>query len=86
MRYKDPQSGKVFKSITQALEAFKCPGPCDPDCPLYEAAKLSSGLWAHKCHHEWATAHPVQTAHLIGYEILSDSTKRSNPPCNMTVK
>ena len=45
MRYKDPQSGKVFESITQALEAFKCPGPCDPDCPLYEAAKLSSGLW-----------------------------------------
>lgn len=70
MKYKDPKSGKVYSDIIQAVEAYKCPGPCNPDCPLCVVVGLADGRSVLKCHHDWAGSHPVQVSNLIGYEIL----------------
>lgn len=72
MKYKDPKSGKVYGDIIQAVEAYKCPGPCNPDCPLCVAVGWADGRSVLKCHHDWAGSHPVQVSHLIGYELLAD--------------
>lgn len=81
MKFKDPSTGRVYATIGQAVDAFKCPGPCTPDCPLYGCVKLS-GVWAHKCHPDWAAAHPTQVANLMGFAILEDDRRPQKPHQN----
>lgn len=82
MKFKDPSTGKVYATIGQAIDAFRCPGPCTPDCPLYGSVKLSGDKWAHKCHPDWAAAHPAQVASLIDFAMLEDDRRPSKPHKN----
>lgn len=35
MKYRRKSDGKEFPSLGAAVQDFKCPGPCNPDCGLY---------------------------------------------------
>lgn len=62
----DARNHKTYATVQEAVEKFRCPGPCGPDCPLYDAVKLPSGAFGHKCHPWHVTAHPREVAALIG--------------------
>ena len=71
MKFRDPNTGKVFENIMDALDNFK-PGYCYDDdcksCPFYskDGRKL--------CSYGWLDANTVEAARLMGYEVIEDET------------
>lgn len=57
IRLKD---GTPCTSVKDAVEKFKCPGPCDPDCPLHPAKQIDgTDQYAHMCHDRIAAQYPL---------------------------
>ena len=62
MKFRNPKTGEVFPTITEAWTAFMCPGPCG-DCNLQIGST---------CEKEWIASHPNEAARLIGYEVVEE--------------
>ena len=62
MKFRNPETGEVFSTITGAWTAFMCPGPCG-DCNLQRGST---------CEKEWIEAHPHEAARLMGYEVVEE--------------
>ena len=73
MKFRDPETGEVFSTITGAWTAFMCPGPCG-DCNLQIGST---------CEREWIESHPREAARLMGYEVVEDDTE-NYLPSNLT--
>ena len=67
MKFRNPKTGEVFPTITEAWTAFMCPGPCG-DCNLQIGST---------CEKEWIASHPNEAARLIGYEVVEDNEPRT---------
>lgn len=74
MKIKRKSDNKIFNNIVDAIDGFKCPGPCDPDCPLYEAMPLHNGHFVHKCHPDYYMLHQKEVLSLIGCELVPPGT------------
>lgn len=64
MKFKSIKTEKIYATIGDALNAFKCPGPC-PDCPI---PWNSNGQGCDT----WVPKHPREAALLMGYEVIED--------------
>lgn len=67
-----PPGTKKFRSITDLLRDFKCPGPCGPECPLRRVAHLppnapGDGGHVYLCDERYAESDPTTIAALLGY-------------------
>lgn len=58
-------TGKTYETVEKAVDAFKCPGPCSPDCELYPLKPLKNGSLAHMCHDEYVKTHPNEVLEAI---------------------
>ena len=65
MKFRNPETGEVFSTITGAWTAFMCPGPCG-DCNLQIGST---------CKREWIESHPREAASLMGYEVVEEHTQ-----------
>ena len=64
MKFKSTKTGKIYATIGDALNAFKCPAPC-PDCPIpWNSNGQGCDTWVHE--------HPREAARLMGYEVIED--------------
>lgn len=64
MKFRNPETGKVYQNIYDAHVAFKCPCICY-ECPLTkERGAMGCG--------DWAMENPVRAARLMGYEVVED--------------
>lgn len=68
MSIKRKSDGKEYGTLMDAVQDFRCPGPCSPDCQLYPVHEVATvpGAVVHKCHPEYVKAHPHEIADLIG--------------------
>ena len=64
MKFRNPETGEVFSTITGAWTAFMCPGPCG-DCNLQIGST---------CKREWIESHPREASRLMGYEVVEEHT------------
>lgn len=71
--------GCYFSTPMEAVKKFMCPGPCDPDCPLYPAMRLQNGNYAHMCHEEIVTRYPQKVLDAIGCSYQGIETKDPEP-------
>lgn len=63
--------GKIFRTISEAVADFKCPGPCTPDCPLSQVVPAGeNGADAHMCDPEYYMVYPVTVADRIGCKLI----------------
>ena len=60
------KGGMACANPMEAVERFKCPGPCGADCPLYPTMTLSNGKPEHMCHPEIVTAYPFSVLDAMG--------------------
>lgn len=68
MKFRNPETGEVFFTITGAWAAFMCPGPCG-DCNLQIGST---------CKREWIESHPREASRLMGYEVVEDEKEEAN--------
>ena len=66
--------GKVYQDILEAVEDFKCPGPCVPECPLHDIRDVTENYASRMCMPVYAEKHPREVAERIGCTILPDMT------------
>lgn len=63
--------GLIVPDIRTAVETFKCPGPCSPDCPLHPAQPVpSAGGYVHMCNEAYYQLHVATVAEAIGYDVV----------------
>lgn len=75
MKIRRKSDNKIFHSIVDAMDAFKCPGPCDPDCPLYKTMPLQyNDHFVHQCHPDYYMFHQEEILNLIGCELVPSGT------------
>ena len=78
MRFRNPETGEVFLSISSAADYFCRENDCFlQTCPL--KAKTDGKPCA-----DWANAHPHKAASLMGYEVVEDEVYNSPTeyPCS----
>lgn len=51
--------GRPCASPMDAVEKFKCPGPCNPDCPLNPSIRISGETFGHMCHPDIIARYPL---------------------------
>lgn len=63
-------------SVQEAVEKFKCPGPCDPDCGLYRTVRIRNGIAGHMCHPEIVARYPtaVLDAMRCSYDVSIENS------------
>lgn len=68
--------GTPVPSVQAAVEKFKCPGPCNPDCPLYPGIRIQGERFGHMCHPEIVSRYPVSVldAMRCSYETVIGDT------------
>lgn len=72
MKFRNPETGKVYTNILSALEYY-CDSMKDCDyCELREPVQQYKGT-KRPCH-EYAMANPHEAASLMGYEVVEDET------------
>lgn len=71
MTFRNPDTNQIFVDIYDAHADFCNDRDCDTDCPL-DAPTRKDG---HQSCSAWAIHHPVEAAHLMGYEIVEDTIK-----------
>lgn len=62
----EPRVYETYATAKEAVDAFKCPGPCSPECALYGPVKTPDGEEITKCHPSYYTAHEQEILLLIG--------------------
>lgn len=74
--------GRTFRSVGDAVADFRCPGPCDPDCPLYPLmpAHLEPGstTHVHMCHEAYYDSHVFTVANAIGCKLVHEPFPETN--------
>lgn len=75
MYLKRKSDGRVFRSVGDAVDAFRCPGPCDPDCPLYPLKPTAEdeNELVHMCHPSYREAHIFSVADAIGCQVVHET-------------
>lgn len=68
MKFRNPKTGEVYDTISDARKHFKCCEDCY-DC----AISMHNNPWRLSCV-DYAKALPVETAAYMGYEIIQDET------------
>lgn len=68
MKFQNPDTNQIFVDICDAYTDFCNSRDCDTDCPL-DAPTYKEG---YEFCSVWAIHHPVEAAHLMGYEVLED--------------
>lgn len=65
------RDGTPCASVPDAVQKFKCPGPCSPDCPLYPSVRIHGDTFGHMCHDTVIARYPmaVLDAMQCSYEI-----------------
>ena len=64
MKFRNPETGKVYQNIYDAYVAFRCPCICYK-CPLTkERGAMGCG--------DWTMENPVRAAALMGYEVIEE--------------
>ena len=67
MKFRNPETGEVFLSISSAADYFCRENDCFlQTCPLKEKTDGKPCV-------DWANAHPHEAARLMGYEVVEDS-------------
>lgn len=61
-------TGDLYRSVQAAVNAFKCPGPCNPDCPLNPSVHISLQTYVHMCHPDYVKDHQADVMELINCE------------------
>lgn len=60
------RNGTPCASVQDAVDKFRCPGPCDPDCGLYPAVRISGDKSGHMCHPDIVARYPVSVLDAMG--------------------
>ena len=64
MKFRNPQTGKIYQTIVDAFQAHKCPCMCADCPPVLIRNRLDCAMWTY--------SHPLTAAHLMGYEVIED--------------
>lgn len=72
MKFKSTETGEIYATIGDVLNAFQCPGMCS-GCPI---AWHSNGQ---RCD-TWVHEHPREAALLMGYEVIEGDAP--TPECD----
>lgn len=70
--------GTPVPSVQAAVEKFKCPGPCSPDCGLYQAVRVRDGVVGHMCHPDIVSRYPMSV--LDAMRCSYDTSVGKDPP------
>lgn len=71
MKFRNPQTGKIYQTIVDAFQAHKCPCMCADCPPVLIRNRLDCAMWTY--------SHPLTAAHLMGYEVIEDDAP--TPEC-----
>lgn len=64
MKFRNPQTGKIYQTIVDAFQAHKCPCMCADCPPVLIRNRLDCAMWTY--------SHPLTAARLMGYEVIED--------------
>ena len=64
MKFRDPQTGKIYQTIVDAFLAYQCPCIC-ADCPLTPVRSAQDCV-------TWTHSNPLKAARIMGYEVIED--------------
>lgn len=62
MKFRNPQTGKIYQTIVDAFQAHKCPCMCADCPPVLIRNRLDCAMWTY--------SHPLTAARLMGYEVI----------------
>ena len=62
MKFRNPQTGKIYQTIVDAFQAHKCPCMCAGCPPVLIRNRLDCAMWTY--------SHPLTAARLMGYEVI----------------
>lgn len=65
--------GTPVSSVAEAVNKFMCPGPCSPDCPLYQAMRMTGNNYGHMCHPGVYAKHPANVLSAMGCSYSMDA-------------
>lgn len=71
MKFRNPQTGKIYQTIGDAFQARKCPCMCADCPPVLIRNRLDCAMWTY--------SHPLTAARLMGYEVIEGDTP--TPEC-----
>ena len=72
MKFRNPETGEVFLSISSAADYFCRENDCFlQTCPLKEKTDGKPCV-------DWSNAHPREAARLMGYEVVDDSSTNTS--------
>ena len=72
MKFRNPQTGKIYQTIVDAFQAHKCPCMCADCPPVLIRNRLDCAMWTY--------SHPLTAARLMGYEVIEDDAP--TPECD----
>lgn len=64
MKFRNPQTGKIYQTIADAFQAHKCPCMCEDCPPVLIRNRLDCAMWTY--------SHPLTAARLMDYEVIED--------------
>ena len=65
MKFRNPQTGKIYQTIVDAFQAHKCPCMCADCPPVLIRNRLDCAMWTY--------SHPLTAARLMGYEVIENN-------------
>lgn len=65
MKFRNPETGKIYATIGDVLNAFKCPGLCAGCSIAWHSNGQRCDTWVHE--------HPREAALLMGYEVIENN-------------
>lgn len=72
MKFRNPQTGKIYQTIADAFQAHKCPCMCEDCPPVLIRNRLDCAMWTY--------SHPLTAARLMGCEVIADDAPA--PECD----
>ena len=72
MKFRNPQTGKIYQTIADAFQAHKCPCMCEDCPPVLIRNRLDCAMWTY--------SHPLTAARLMGYEVIEGDAP--TPECD----
>ena len=72
MKFRNPQTGKIYQTIVDAFQAHKCPCMCADCPPVLIRNRLDCAMWTY--------SHPLTAARLMGYEVIDGDAP--TPECD----
>ena len=72
MKFRNPQTGKIYQTIVDAFQAHKFPCMCADCPPVLIRNRLDCAMWTY--------SHPLTAARLMGYEVIEGDAP--TPECD----